>query len=120
MTPSSAIRYLLAAPLTLVTLLAFGLYFGVRNAGYFREGIPAVLWGLTAGLLTAVTNPLYNVTVGTFIFWQWPPWRNDRGEFSPFFTTRLKTMRGHPLAEHMIDMIETFDPGHFAPRNRGE
>ena len=106
-------RYLICAPFTLMTLAAFALYFGVRNAGYFRNGLPMILWGATAGLLTAVTNPLYNVFIASFVFLRQPVWFNDSGRFSPFLTTRLKANRGDPLVEHLVRVINSYDPGHF-------
>ena len=108
-------RYLLCAPFTLIALGAFALYFGVRNAGYFRKGLPMILWGATAGLATALTNPLYNLVCGTFIWLELPPLRDEDGGFSPFTTTRITALRkrGDPLAEHLAQVINTYDPGHF-------
>lgn len=79
-----------------------------------------VIWGdAAAGLLTAVTNPLYNVFVASFIFLRPPVWRNDDGRFIPFFTTRLKANRGSPLVEHLVQVINSYDPGHFTEGRDG-
>jgi hypothetical protein len=109
-------RYLLCAPFTIITLAAFALYFVPRNAGYFQKGLPQIFWGATAGILTAVTNPIYNVVCCSFIWLELPPWRDDDGSISPFTTTRLDALRkgGDPLATHLAQVINTYDPGHFA------
>lgn len=109
-------RYLLMAPATIITLGAFALYFGVRNAGYFRKGPGMVLWGATAGLLTFSTNVLFTLTAATFIWWRLPPLFNTKGEFSPYTTTRLKALRreGDELAEHLSRVINLYDPEHFS------
>ena len=109
-------RYLLCAPFTLIALGAFALYFGVRNAGYFRKGLPMILWGATAGVLTAATNPLYNVFIASFVFLRPPVWFNESGQFSPFLTTRLKAYRKEGpsfLVDHLVTVINSYDPGHF-------
>lgn len=60
MTRFAFLRFLLVGPLTFIALAAFALYFGPRNAGYFQKGLAQILWGATAGTLTAVTNNLSN------------------------------------------------------------
>lgn len=107
-------RYLLVAlPFTLPTLALFGLYYWGRRNGLDRPPV-SWLWSGTVGLASGIGNMVFNIFVGTFIFWKLPPWLNEEGKFSPFFTTRIKSMRGHPLAEHFVDMVNTMDPGHFS------
>lgn len=101
------LRFLLVGPVTFFALACFALYFGVRNAGYFRNGLPMVLWGATAGTLTAVTNILFNWFAATFIFLELPR--------TVFTTDRLGALRerGNPLAEYLSEQINAWDPGHF-------
>ncbi len=100
-------RFLLVGPLTLIALGCFALYFGVRNAGHFQNGPGKYLWGATAGVLTAVTNVLWNWIVGTFVFWELP--------HTIFTTDRLDALRkrGNVLAEHLAQRINAWDPNHF-------
>jgi len=104
-------RFLLVGPFTFIALAAFALYFGVRNAGYFQKGLPQILWGATAGVLTATTNVLWNWFVGTFVFWELP--------HTVFTTDRLDALRkrGSVLAEHLAQRINAWDPNHFTDRN---
>jgi hypothetical protein len=101
------LRFLLVGPLTFCALAAFALYFGPRNAGYFRTGLPMVFWGATAGVLTAVTNVLFNWFVATFIFWELPR--------TVFTTDRLGELRkrGDSLAEYLAQQINAWDKDHF-------
>lgn len=109
------IRLLLLGLPVGVTLAAFALYFGVRNAGYFRKGPAMILWGATAGLLTAVTNMANAMLVMPLVFWCRPVLRNESGGFSPFTTTFLdeKRRQGSKLAEHLASVVNDWDPGHF-------
>lgn len=101
------LRFLLVGPLTFIALASFALYFGPRNAGYFQKGLPQILWGATAGTLTAVTNILFNWLVATFIFWELP--------HTVFTTDRLDALRrrGNPIAAFLVEQINAWDPGHF-------
>lgn len=101
------LRFLLVGPLTFIALASFALYFGARNAGYFRNGLPMVLWGATAGTLTAVTNVTFNWVVATFIFWELPR--------TVFTTDRLGDLRerGSRIAAFLAEQINAWDPGHF-------
>ena len=101
-------RFLLVGPLTFIALACFALYFGPRNAGYFQKGLPQILWGATAGVLTATTNVLWNWFCGTFIFWEFPT--------TIFTTDRLDALRkrGSVLAAHLAERINAWDPGHFS------
>jgi hypothetical protein len=100
-------RFLLVGPLTFVALAAFALYFGPRNAGYFQKGIQQILWGATAGVLTAVTNVAWNWLCASFVFWELPN--------TVFTTDRLDALRkrGSVLAAHLAHHINAWDPGHF-------
>lgn len=104
----SFLRFLLVGPLTFIALASFALYFGTRNAGYFQRGPGKYLWAATAGVLTAVTNVLWNWICGTFIFWELPR--------TVFTTDRLDALRkrGNVLAKHLAHHINAWDPGHFA------
>lgn len=101
------LRFLLVGPLTFIALAAFAIYFGPRNAGYFQKGLPQILWGATAGTLTAVTNILFNWLVATFIFWELP--------HTVFTTDRLDALRerGNPIAAFLAEQINAWDPNHF-------
>lgn len=107
-------RYLLAAPAILGVLALFGLYHWGRRNGMGKPPLEWI-WAIAVGLPMGIGNVLFNVFIGTWIFWKLPPLRNADGELSPFFTTRIKTMRGDPLAEHFVAMVNTMDPGHFGP-----
>jgi hypothetical protein len=100
-------RFLLVGPLTLIALGAFALYFGPRSTGYFQKGLPQILWGATAGTLTAVTNVIFNWCVATFIFWEFPR--------TVFTTDRLGELRerGNPIAIFLAGQINAWDPNHF-------
>ncbi len=109
-------RYLIAAPFILITLALFAVYHWGRRNGMDKPPLEW-LWALAIGLPMGLGNVLFNAFVSTWIFWELPPLRNADGEFSPFFTTRIKAKRGDPLAEHFVAMVNTFDPGHFADLN---
>lgn len=100
-------RFLLVGPLTFIALGCFALYFGPRNAGYFQKGLPQILWGATAGTLTAVTNIAWNWIVATFVFWELPR--------TVFTTDRLGDLRkrGDPIAAFLAEQINAWDPNHF-------
>jgi hypothetical protein len=108
-------RFLLVAPLTLVALACFASYFVPLNAT--KSMAVRVPLALTAGLATAITNPLFNIFVATFIFWEWPPLRNEDGKLSPFFTTRIKKHlsegRNDPPTLWFVWAVNTYDPDHF-------
>lgn len=101
------LRFLLVGPFTLIALGCFALYFGPRNAGYFQKGLPQILWGATAGTLTAVTNIIFNWFVATFIFLELPN--------TVFTTDRLGSLRkrGNTLAIFLAEQINIWDPDHF-------
>ena len=105
-------RYHLVAPLTSLGLFFFCLYYR-----FLPKNVLKYPWALTAGLATAVTNVLYNILVATFVFWRPPVWKNESGEFSPFFTTRLKYYRKHniepEITQEYMRRINECDPGHF-------
>jgi hypothetical protein len=100
-------RFLLVGPLTFIALAAFALYFGPRNAGYFQSGPGKYIWAATAGLLTAVTNILWNWVCASFIWWEAP--------HTVFTTDRLDALRkrGSILAAHLAERINAWDAGHF-------
>jgi hypothetical protein len=106
-------RFLLTAWLTLVTLAAFALYFGVRNSGRFRSGPGKYLWAATAGLLTAATNIAHALLVMPWVFWSAPVLRNEQKQFSPFTTTFLNAKRDRKLAQHLMAVVNDWDPHHF-------
>jgi len=101
-------RFLLVGPFTFIALAAFALYFGPRNAGYFQKGLGQILWGATAGVLTAVTNIAWNWVCASFVFLEPPT--------TVFTTDRLDALRkrGSVLAAHLAHHINAWDPGHFA------
>ena len=101
------LRFLIVGPVTFIALACFALYFGPRNAGYFQKGLPQILWGATAGVLTATTNIAFNWIAATFIFLELPT--------TVFTTDRLDALRkrGNPLAQQLSQVINAWDPGHF-------
>jgi hypothetical protein len=114
------IRYLLCAPVTLVALTLFGLYFTGRRKWGMDHGPQEYLWALLVGLPMAIGNVTYNLIFATFIFGSFPPVYNAEGKVSLFFTTRIKYLRlqGSNLAEHFASVINDYDPGHFAQDGR--
>ena len=109
------LRFLIAAPLTLVSLLCFAAYFVPRNR--IDSKLLLAPFVLTAGIATAITNPLFNLFVATFIFWELPPLRNNDGKISPFFTTRIKKRlsegKSDPTTLWFVWAVNTYDPDHF-------
>lgn len=115
-------RYLLVAPFTFVALSLFALYFTGRNKwGIRKENLgrwAEVLWGAVVGLPMVLCNVTYNWVCGTFIFLEFPPTRDpDDGEFSIFFTNRLKTYQRlgkfPNMTFHLTRAINEWDEGHF-------
>lgn len=109
------LRFMLTGPAAFITLALFGLYFwGLRLIGKTLLRYP---WALLVGVPFAISNIIYNVVFASFVFWRFPVWLNTRGQFSPFFTTRIKSYRREaedPLVEYLAGAINRFDPGHFA------
>ncbi|MDX5370197.1 MAG: hypothetical protein LPL29_12565 [Alphaproteobacteria bacterium] len=109
-------RWLICGPFVAVVLALFALYFtGRRKWGLDRRPVEWI-WAALVGLPMAVANiVLLNMILATFIFLRPPVWQNTRGEFSPFFTTRIKAYRreGSPLADHIAQVVNTWDEGHF-------
>lgn len=109
------LRFWCLAPLAVPPLILFAVYFwGRRRVG---DGWLQYPWGLLVGLPMAVGNVYFNVIVATLIFGRLPVWRNGEGEFSPFFTTRIKRYRRDGveprLSGYMASVINIYDPGHF-------
>lgn len=111
-----ALRFLLVAPAALIALTLFGLYFTFRNSSY-AEGVFKYPVALVVGLPMVITNVIWNVLYASFIFLELPPFLNDKGQFSPFFTTRIKKYkadgRSDPMIEWFIWAVNSFDPDHF-------
>ena len=81
------LRFMLTGPAAFITLALFGLYFwGLRLIGKTLLRYP---WALLVGVPFAISNIIYNVVFASFVFWRFPVWLNTRGQFSPFFTTRM-------------------------------
>ncbi len=118
-------RYYLAFPLTLIAVMLYGSYtmprewlkkiFGDKSVLYYTT----LLFLLPFGLIAGITNLIYNFTVGSFVFGEWPVMKNEKGGFSPFFTTRIKSyLNGTHLIKHIVGMkyahlVNKVDPGHF-------
>lgn len=86
-------RYLLAAPAIIGVLALFGLYhWGLRNG--MDRPVLKQLWGVAIGLPMGIGNVLFNVLIGTWIFWKLPPMRNADGDQVRLRREREKH-RGH-------------------------
>lgn len=109
-------RFLICAPFAFVALGFFALYYSVRNGRYGETWLiypAALLFGLPSG----ITNVLWNIVFASFVFWEMPPWRNDSGEFSPMFTTRIKARlaagRDDETTMWFVWAVNRYDPNHF-------
>jgi len=95
------IRHMIAAPVTLFLLAWFALYAALNT--FLPRKLVVVLAFLTGFVLADV---LYNLTVGSFLFWERPKeW---------LFTDRLKRL--HDADVHAVDrfvvVLNSLDEGH--------
>jgi len=97
-------RHLLVAPITLVLYILFAIGFTVYHK---LEGHPLQpVWRGAYGAPFAVLNFFYNLTVGSFIWWELPR--------EAAFTMRLKRKKeeGRGLAFHLCHYVNIYDPEH--------
>ena len=109
------VRFWLVAPVAAFVILIFGLYFWGLRKGFGGSWVKYP-WALFVGLPMAIGNIGWNVIFASFVFMRPPVWKNESGEFSPFFTTRLKAYRlagSSRLVDYFIGAIQIFDPDHF-------
>lgn len=97
-------RHLLTGPLTLVIYLlyAFGMTVHNRLTGWKQKA-----WYWTYGVCFYVLDVLYNWTVGTFIWWEFPR--------ETLFTTRLERKvkeEGSQLGCVLCKYLSVYDPDH--------
>ena len=124
---SYSLRYALVYPLTLIAVGLYGNYTVPREwmKKLFGEGsilyYLALLLLLPSGLVAGVTNLVYNLLVGSFVFFEGPQWTNEEGKFSPLFTTRINkylseepsTSDKYKVALSYAVLVNRVDPDHF-------
>jgi len=112
------LRFLLAAPFAAIALIIFGWYFTGLNHWGMRKGPQKYVWGLLFGTPMALANMTWNLIFATFVFWKLPPFKDDEGKFSVFFTTRIKKYRKEgtdiDMANLYAKLVRDWDPGHFS------
>lgn len=109
------LRFLLVAPAALIALSLFAIYFGARN----NVSNPVLKWAIMIpfAIPTALANVTWNLVFASFVYLEWPPLRNEDGELSPLFTTRINKRRregdNSPTTLWYVWAVNYFDPGHF-------
>jgi len=104
MNPYQYMRHLAVGPFTLAMYLLFAWGFLVYNS--LEEGIRKKLWYFGYGVPFAILDILYNITIGSFIFWELPK--------ELMFTCRITRLKdeGNTLAATFCKMLEIYDEGH--------
>ena len=106
-------RHMLVGPLSFLLLLWFAIGYALKD--YFEpRGVPSILRSVaivTIVLPFAVADILYNVLVGTFLFWELPK--------ELMFTSRLgrwKKRTDDPMksayAKYICGLLHLHDPDH--------
>lgn len=109
------IRYLIAAPVTLLLLVQYAVGYTIWRRVFDRqETWQAYLVLGPAALLFAAQNVLYNVIVASFIFWDWP-----REMTTSDRLRRYGGGGGHWGLDRMVSTLNYFDPGHIVPDPSG-
>lgn len=97
-----ATRDRLCGPFTVALMWQYaGLYWLDRNVPNAR------LWFAPLVVIFVIENFLYQVFIGTFIFWERPR--------HPQFTQRIQAMydRGDPRVASFVQVLNEHDPGHI-------
>lgn len=95
------IRHMIAAPITLCILAWFSLY--ACLAAFLPRKVVVGLAFLTGFILADI---LYNLTIGSFLFWEWPrEW---------LFTSRIQRLHDADVSatQRFIVVLNTLEPGH--------
>lgn len=106
MNPYMYMRHLLVGPLTLLMYIWFA--FGMTVYNYYQGHSFQKVWYYAFGVPFAIADILYNLTVGSFIFWEKP--RLDELMFTCRITRLMK--EGNPLATTFCRMLDVYDEGH--------
>lgn len=95
------IRYLIAAPAMLGLYVLYVVFYRMRNHGGWWL---APIW-LPVGLVLAATNITFNLTIGTFLFWE-PPRQL-------FFSDRIRAT-DPAFKVRFQRLLNPHDAGHIA------
>lgn len=111
------LRFLIAGPFAALALLTYGFYFvGYRDWG-FRDSWLKWPWILAFGSLAGIANVSWNLIGASFVFLKPPVFRDNEGNFSLFFTTRIAKYRENGIDKDMADvyakLVNQWVPGHF-------
>lgn len=112
------IRFLIAGPFAAIALMVFGFYFvGLRDWG-LRDSWLKYPWALVFGTCAGIANVSWNLIGATFVFWKLPVFRDEDGNLSMFFTTRINKYRKEGTDKDMADLyaklVNQWVPGHFS------
>ncbi len=111
------LRFLIAGPFAALALFTYGFYFvGYREWG-LRDSWLKWPWILVFGTLAGIANVSWNLIGASFVFLKPPVLRDEDGNFSLFFTTRITQYRKEGIDKDMADLyaklVNQWLPGHF-------
>jgi hypothetical protein len=110
-------RFSIAGPFAALALFMYGSYFVGYDDWGIRNSWLKWPWIIVFGTLAVIANVSWNLIGASFVFLRPPVFRDEDGNLSLFFTTRITKYRKEGIDKDMSDLyaklINQWVPGHF-------